>query len=203
METRQSYFSLVPQLTSGNFLRPGPFLSTTALSSQWPSSATSACGSTRSCQCSSTSHVLLRSAYFIYAVYARFVDNSVATSLHDWCRLSCCRDWTTATLSSHVFQRQLWHRCSESWTRQRDSFSTWKHVTMQLPPFASCIGYPLHNGSSTSCVCSFIRPHTRLHLRPAHTGRLQQLQPLSSTDGAAFYVAAPRVWNRQQHASVI
>jgi len=40
------------------------------------------------------------------------------------------------------------------------------------------------------------RPHTRLHLRPAHTGRrhtntlvaarLQQRQPLSSTDGAAI-----------------
>ena len=52
--------------------------------------------------------------FFICAVYARFVDNSVATSLHDWSRLSCCRDWTIATLSSPVFQRQLWHRCSES-----------------------------------------------------------------------------------------
>ena len=52
--------------------------------------------------------------FFTCAVYARFVDNSVVTSLHDWSRLSCCRDWTTATLSPPVFQRQLWHRCSES-----------------------------------------------------------------------------------------
>jgi len=45
---------------------------------------------------------------------ARFVDNLVMTSLQDWCRLSCYRDWTIATLSSPVFQQQLWHRCSES-----------------------------------------------------------------------------------------
>jgi len=107
--------------------------------------------------------VLLRSAFFTCAVYARSVDNSVVTSLHDWSRLSCCRDWTNATLSSPVFQRQLWHRCSESWTRQRDSFSTWHHVTTQLPPSASCIGYPLHNGSSTSCVYSFMRHSSATH----------------------------------------
>ena len=67
-----------------------------------------------SCQCASTSHVLLRSASFICAVCARFVDNLVVTSLHNWCQLSCYRDWTIATLSSPVSQRQLWHRCSES-----------------------------------------------------------------------------------------
>ena len=36
------------------------------------------------------------------------------TSLHNWCQLSCYRDWTIATLSSPVSQRQLWYRCSES-----------------------------------------------------------------------------------------
>ena len=93
-------------------------------------------------------------------------------------------------------------------TRQRDSSSTWNRVTMQLPPFASCIGYPLHNWSSTSCVCLFTshssaclpdsaKPLTPDYLRPAHTGRrhtntlvaacLRQLQPLSPTDGAAIW----------------
>ena len=112
---------------------------------------------------SSSHYPAVSDLFRLRPICARFVDNSVVTSLHDWSRLSCCRDWTTATLSSPVFQRQPWHRCSESWTRQRDSFSTWNHVTMQLPSSASCIGYPLHNGSSTSCVYSFIRHSSATH----------------------------------------
>jgi len=71
---------------------------------------------------------------------------------------------------------------------------------MQLPPFASCIGYPSHNGSSTSCVCSFTRHSSATHQTTSPTcshgsrhtntlvaARLQQQQPLSSTDGAAIW----------------
>ena len=78
-------------------------LSTTASSSQWPSFVIFACESTLSCQYSKTTfHVSLRPVVFlcIYAVYTlKFVDNPAVMSL-----LLCCRDLTTVTLCSPVFQ---------------------------------------------------------------------------------------------------
>jgi len=70
-------------------------------------------------------------------------------------------------------------------------------LATRSPLFESCICYPLHNESSTSCVYSvvhksFIFQSPELYLRPDHTSHqhtntlifahLQQWQPLSSTD---------------------
>ena len=83
-----------------------------------------------------------------------------------------------------------------------------------IPPFTSCIGYTHWTTKSTGCASQDINlSRTRLHLRPSHTGRrhaitlvlarLQQRQPLSSTDGAviwrpgrSFSVAALRARNQ-------
>jgi len=90
--------------------------------------------------------------------------------------------------------------------------STWSHVTMQLPPSASCIGYPLHNG----CVYSFIRhssathqtksptcshrsptyQHARRCAPPATATSLFHGRSGDSETVSSLTVAAPRVWNR-------
>jgi len=73
-------------------------------------------------------------------------------------------------------------------------------VTREAVSFAGVSAGRAYAGFATHLLYLFIsyprRPHTRLYLRPAHTGRrhtntlvaarLQQRQPLSSTDGAAI-----------------
>ena len=145
-----------------------------------------ACGSTRSCQCASTSHVLLRSASFICAVCARFVDNSVVTSLHDWSQLSCYHDGTIALAP---LQRVL-----NAAARLVLDLKPRDHATPALREL-HCATDRVQAVSARSQ--DIRRPHSRLHLRSAHTGRrhtntlvaalLQQRQPLSSTDGAAIW----------------
>ena len=71
---------------------------------------------------------------------------------------------------------------------------------MQLPPSANCIAYTHRTTDRVQAMSTrpqdIHRSVTRLHFRLAHTGRrhtntlvaarLQQQQPLSSTDGAAI-----------------
>ena len=204
METRQSFSGLVPRLTSGNLLLPGPSLSTTALSSQSPSSATSACGSTRSCQYASTSHVLLKSAFFICAVYARFVDNSVVTSLHD-CMVSALGlsrlDYCNAVLAGlpaatlAPLQRVL----NAAATRPE---TTWP-----------CNSIPLHNrhklcllvnktfvGHTSVYISDLLTLvadiPTRSSLRASSNDNLFLPRTERRFGERAFSVAAQRVWNR-------
>ena len=100
-------------------------------SSQRPSSAISAFGSTRSCPCVNMSRMLLRHVFSTRAVYAPFVDNSATT------RRFCATDLGPCAVAPRLLQCRP-HQppggdngtTAEFCTQRRDSCSTYNHATM-------------------------------------------------------------------------